>query len=193
MSRILTLVFGSVVLTACTSSCGLAQQHNAECVEDRVHVQNFWYDYYRNKAWPMPFRAMDASSVMSYFEVQRNNGWRLHNTVGSMMFEPTTGELNDAGLAHVQWIVKSAPQNRRVVFVLEGQDQEETAKRIEATQVAISRLIPTGELPAIYLTDKDAPGSSGAYQTAINRAINQSMPQPRLPVNTVGFGSSSTP
>lgn len=189
MSRNWTLLAGSAVLCASLSNIAAAQHHGqTECYEDRVHVQKFWYDYYRNKAWPQPFRAMDTSSVVSYFEVQRNNGWRLHNTLGNAMFDVDTGALNDAGQAHVEWIVKRAPRERQVVFVLEGKDKQETANRIEAAQVAISRLIPTGSLPPIYLTDEDAPGSSGAYQTAINRALNTSVPQPRLPVSPASVG-----
>ncbi len=195
MSRILSLLLGSVVLSGLTSNLAIAQKHcETECYEDRVHCQNFWYDYYRNKKWPQPFRAMDTSSVVTYFEVQRNNGWRLHNTLGNAMFDLDTGALNDAGQAHVEWIVKRAPKERRVVFVLEGKNQQDTANRIESAQVAISRILPTGALPPIYLTDEDAPGSSGAYQTALNRAINTSVPPPRLPASpaTVG-GYTGTP
>lgn len=183
MGRVLSLIVGAVVMGSSFSGCAVVQQHrNDQCVEDRVHFQNFRYDYYRNKTWPMPFRAMDTSSILSYLEVQRNNGWRLHNTVGQAMFDPVIGGLNDSGRAHVKWIISRAPQDRRVVFVLKGDSPEETAKRLEATQLAISALVPTGPLPAIYLTEEDAPGSPGEYQTAINRAITTSVPEPRLPV-----------
>ncbi|MFN3189298.1 MAG: hypothetical protein ACE361_02155 [Aureliella sp.] len=189
MSRVTYLLLGSVLAgTFCT---GCAVTPNEQCNDDRVHVQNFWYDYYRNKAWPMPFRAQDTSAVLSYFEVQRNNGWKLNNTLGASMFDPASCSLNDSGRAHVKWIVKRSPKDRRVVFVLEGADAEETAKRIESTQIAISQILPTGELPAIYLTDQDAPGSGGAYQTAVSRAIINSAPAPRLPPSPASTGSSS--
>lgn len=189
MSRILTLFLGSVALATCSSGCAVAQTCNDGCSDDRVHSQSFWYDYYRNKSWPMPFRAADSRAVLSYFDVQRSNGWKLHNTLGAAMFNDATCELNDAGMAHVRWIVTQAPQDRRVVFVLEGDNQETSAKRVEATQIAISRYVPTGALPTIYLTDKDAPGSSGEYQTQINRAINASIPAPRLATG----GNTGTP
>lgn len=194
MSRLLNLVIGSVVISACTSGLAVAQQqcNTAECREDRVHAQNFWRDYYRNKLWPRPFRANDTQSVLSYFEVQRNNGWKLNNTLGTAMFDQSCA-LTPSGLAHLQWIVARAPQDRRVVFVLQGKDAETTSKRVETTQIAISRLIPTGTLPAIYLTDRDAPGSSGEYQTAIARAISTSAPAPRLPANAAAASSGSTP
>ncbi|MEM8736490.1 MAG: hypothetical protein AAGG44_19830 [Planctomycetota bacterium] len=189
MSRVTYLLLGSVLAGTFCSGCAVTQHE--QCNDDRVHVQNFWYDYYRNKAWPMPFRAQDTSAVLSYFEVQRNNGWKLNNTLGGSMFDPGSCALNDSGRAHVKWIVKRSPMDRRVVFVLEGKNAEETAKRIESTQIAISQILPTGELPAIYLTDQDAPGSSGAYQTAVSRAIINSAPAPRLPANTSAQTNSS--
>lgn len=145
---------------------------------------SFHYDFHRNNRWPLPFRGMDTSSVVSHFEVQRNNGWKLHNTLGTAMFQPETQALTDAGRNHTKWIISQAPHSRRVVFVLAGNNPQETAARVEATQVAISEMIPVGPLPSIYLTDRDAPGSSGVYQDAINRAIVGSVPAPRLTPNS---------
>ena len=158
------------------------QQANAQQPyhHDGSLSQGFHYDFYRNKNWPSPFRQMDASAVLSYMNVQRNKGWRLHNTLGTSMFDPETDQLTDSGRAHVRWIVARAPLNRRVVFVLKGDDQQTTAKRVESTQLAISRFIPVGPLPEIYLTDQDAPGSSGQYQTAILQAMTSTIPEPRL-------------
>lgn len=187
MSRTILTLCGLLVVVS--SGCAVHKNTCNDPCESRgfgwcdgtLH-REFWRDYYRNKHWPMPFRAMDTSAVLSHFEVQKNNGWRLNNTVGAPMFTTETCQLNESGHAHVKWIVTRAPQNRRVVFVLEGKDQQETAKRVEAVQIAISALVPTGPLPEIYLTDEDAPGSSGIYQTAVSRAINTTVPQPRLPV-----------
>ncbi len=137
-------------------------------------------DYYRNNLWPTPFRAMDTMSVLNAFEQQRNNGWRLHNTVGTSMYDPATNCLTAAGRSHVQWILTQAPQSRRVVFVLQGSNQQETAARVESTQLAVSEMVPVGPLPAIYLTDRESAGSSGVYQTAVHRAMVSSVPSPRL-------------
>lgn len=189
MSRMLTVVIGSVVISACFSGCSVAQQH---CREDRVHAQAFWRDYYRNNAWPLPFRAQDTHAVVRYFEVQANNGWKLNNTLGTAMFDTQTCGLNSSGMAHLKWIVSKSPQDRRVVFVLKDKNAERTAKRVEATQIAISSLIPTGALPTIYLTERDAPGSPGEYQTAIARAISTSAPPPRLPANSAAASSGSS-
>lgn len=159
------------VVAVCSGSLGFAQTHSDSSCN---------YDYYRNKLWPTPFRAMDTTSVQSVFDQQADNGWRLFNTLSNAMFDPKTHRLTDAGKAHVQWIVSQAPQSRRVVFVLQGNNQQSTALRVESTQLAVSELIPVGPLPSIYLTDREPVGSSGVYQTAIHRAMLSSVPTPRL-------------
>lgn len=177
MSRfnVFGLALGAVVLFTSTASAQSARPAGMS------HSQSFRYDYYRNKNWPRPFRATDSGAVLNYFEVQRNNGWKMQNTLGHAMFDPTTNSLTDSGRNHMRWIISQAPQDRRVVFVLVGNDQQETALRVESAQMAISEMVPVGPLPTIYLTDRDAPGSSGAYQTAVVGAMNSSVPPPRLP------------
>jgi hypothetical protein len=152
--------------------------------------QRFQYDMYRNQRWPMPFRNLDTAAVSAFLDVQRNNGWRLSNTVVNAMFDPATQSLTDAGKSHVRWIVTQAPRHRRIVFVLEGNNQQETADRVESTQLAISEIVPVGPLPEIYLTNREPRGMSGEYQTTILRAMNASVPKPRLPSGS-GGGSSS--
>ncbi len=176
MSRTIILAVSLCAMIA----TGVSAQAQDYCADGTSCGEGFRYDYYRNKMWPLPFRSMDTRSVLDHFAVQRNNGWKLHNTVGASMFDPTTQQLTDSGKAHVRWIVSRAPQDRRVVFVLQGDGQQQTAARVESTQLAISEVIPTGPLPQLFVTDQDAPGSSGVYQTAITRAMASTVPAPRL-------------
>lgn len=145
------------------------------------HLQSAKVDRWRNTLWPMPFRADDTLAVTNFFDIQRNNGWRLYNTLGTPMFDVETNRLTDAGKAHLRWILTYAPQNRRVIFVLKAEDAAKTAHRVESTQLAVSELLPNGALPPIYLTDVESKGSSGVYQTAVYRAMVTSVPEPRLP------------
>ncbi len=176
MRRTLILTVSLCALSALGTSAS-AQEY---CPDTAISGNGFHHDYYRNKMWPLPFRAMDTRSVLDHFAVQRDNGWKLQNTVGASMFDPNTQQLTESGKAHVRWIVTRAPQDRRVVFVLQGTAPDQTAMRIESTQMAISEIIPVGALPQLYVTDQDAPGSSGVYQTAITRAMATSVPSPRL-------------
>jgi hypothetical protein len=154
--------------------------------QEPSHMHAAKTDHWRNNLWPMPFRAEDSIAVTNVFDIQRNNGWRLYNTLGTPMFDPVTNRLTDAGRAHLRWIMTYAPQSRRVVFVLKGDDAAKTAHRVESTQLAISELVPVGSLPPIYLTDVESMGSSGVYQTAVYRAMVSSVPSPRLPVASGG-------
>ncbi len=142
---------------------------------------SFWTTFYRNTRWPSPFKLQDIDAVTSYFAVQRENGWKMHNTVGHVLFDAQSNGLTDAGRNHIRSILTDNPIDRRVIFVLQGQSPQQTAQRVESVQLAVSALIPAGELPAIYITDRDAPGSSGAAHTALTRARMTSMPSPRLP------------
>ncbi len=146
-----------------------------------VHNHNSSIDRYRNSLWPMPFRSQDTCSVLTYLELQRNKGWQLANTLGTHCFDPMRNIVSEAGYAHIESILRKAPADRRVIFVLRGADDAQTRKRIEATQVAVSRLVPTGTLPELYVTSSEPLGSSGAYQTAVHRAIMETVPPPRLP------------
>ena len=137
-------------------------------------------DKLRNNAWPQPFRSMDARSVASPLELQKNNGWRSFNTVGSMFFTEDN-QLTDAGEMKVSMTLSRAPSGRQVLFVLKGNTPEATAQRVEAVQLAVSELIPVGPLPQIMITDQDAEATSGEMQTAINRGMARTMPVPRLP------------
>ena len=183
-----------VVATVVASVCGSVA--NAQFPQEQIAAErcspssssSCTYDYYRNKMWPSPFTAADTRSVMAIFDQQRSNGWRLHNTLSTAMFDSKTNCLTEAGKAHVKWIVTNAPQARRVVFVLQDADQQVTSTRVESAQLAISEVLPVGPLPQIYLTDREPIGSSGVYQTAINRAMANSVPAPRL---TASSGSSS--
>ena len=136
-------------------------------------------DYARNNSWPQPFRGADANSVVAPFEIMRNNGWRDNNTLGTALFSPQQG-LSEAGQLKIEWILTQAPQSHRVVYVKTGRTGEETARRVESVQVAISQMIPAGPLPPIMITETEPSTSSGSYQTILHRAIVKTTPTPRL-------------
>lgn len=168
---------------------GYGQCGDGQCGQE---PSKFWTSYYRNSRWPMPFRAQDVSAVTQHFDIQRENGWRMHNTVGHAMFDQQTNTLTQAGRNHIQSILRDNPSNRKVVFVLQGQNPKQTSARVQSTELAISELLPVGDLPPVYVTDRDAPGSSGAYQTAVNRALMGSVPLPRLTSGGAAAGGSSS-
>ena len=194
--RVVLTIIAGMVGSVANTPLSRAQWGSNQCAPDVSGPSaktSCTYDYYRNKMWPAPFSATDTHAVVSIFEQQRSNGWRLHNTLSSAMFDPKTHCLTDAGKAHVKWIVTQAPQARRVVFVLQDVDQQLTATRVESTQLAISAVMPIGPLPQIYLTDREPFGSSGVYQTAIHRAMANSVPAPRLTSSAAAGSGAAAP
>jgi hypothetical protein len=165
-----------VIVTGC---CGWAHA-DWPTMMHKKHV-----DFARNNSWPQPFRGQDAYSVVAPFEIMKNNGWRDNNTVGSVLFE--NNALTDAGKLKVAHVLTSSPSNRRMIYVQTGPTQQDTAARVESVQLAVSELLPEGQLPEIFVTNSAPSTSPGAYQTLVHRAIQRTTPTPRLPRYT-GLG-----
>jgi hypothetical protein len=157
------------------------------------HWHDFWHrvkvDFHRNNAFPEPFQTADRGAQREPFCIMVNNGWKMQNTIGTFLFNPETNELNRAGEMKVKWVVTQAPVHRRAVFVLAGDTPEDTKARVESVQRYVSRLAPEGHLPPVMLTYTEPEGASGEYFDAINRAMLQSIPAPRLPSGESGGGS----
>jgi hypothetical protein len=136
-------------------------------------------DAARNNAWPQPFRAADANSVVAPFEVMRNNGWRECNTLGSAVFTKEN-VLSEAGNLKIEQILTQSPASQQIVYVKSSIRKEETDMRVESTQLAVSKLVPTGPLPQILVTNIEPSTSSGVYQTTVQRALITTTPTPRL-------------
>lgn len=134
----------------------------------------------RNNAWPQPFRARDAAAVVNPLEIQKQNGWRSFNTIGSVFFDAEDC-LTEAGELKIRDTLLLSPSNQKVLYVYKGQTPQSTAARIEAVQVAVSAAIPVGPLPQILITETDSTSTSGELQTLINTGMTRSTPSPRLP------------
>lgn len=196
-------VFAKWIVGLMFSGCLLAPT-----VPVNADWNEFWHcvhvDYHRNNQWPHPFRGIDAAAVNAPFEVMKNNGWRAYNTISEPLFDPSTNTLTIAGRRHVQWILTQAPQHRRVVFVLKSESQEKTAARVAEVQKVAAELAPGTPPAGVFVTDIVPYRSPGQYQTAISRALMNSIPDPRLPAfsglsnpnagsTPSGSGGGSTP
>lgn len=147
---------------------------------------SFWHrfhlDYHRNNAWPHPFREVAAAQTRTPFEVQRLNGWQLHNTLSHDLFRPGDGQLSYGGQQQLQYIMTSVPQQYRQVFVVRGVNQAETEARVASVRSSLERYsLPTAPLPEVVLVDRAPVTYSGARASAINRAWMEAMPEPSLP------------
>ena len=156
--------------------------------------QEFWHrthvDFYRNNSWPEPFRTADRNLARVPFCLQVDNGWKMQNTVGSILFNPETQQLSQAGDLLVKWIVTQAPVHRRAVFFAKGDSPEIAMARAAAVQASVARWAPGQGLPVIP-SDCEPTGWPGSYIDNITQQFNSTIPAPRLPAhgNSNGGGS----
>ncbi|MEO8496100.1 MAG: hypothetical protein ABI614_13600 [Planctomycetota bacterium] len=171
MRRItLALVFAATIVTASVTQAGWDEFWG------RVHL-----DFHRVNSWPQPFLYADKDLVRQPLILMTDNGWRMQNTLSDHLFDGETNSLTQAGSLKVRWIVTQAPPHRRTVFVLRGATPDATLARVDAVQEAITQIGPQGNRPDVLLTDVVPVGGSGDYFDAVDRALKDSIPPPRLP------------
>ena len=146
--------------------------------------KNFWSDvevgFYRNNVWPEPFASADRALTRAPMEIQKNNGWRMQNTISDQLFDEESDALNEAGRLRVFWIVTQSPIHRRTVFVLRGKTPDVTSIRVDSVQKAVAKSLPEGGMPDVVVTSVIPHFGSGVYYDNINRPYQQSVPSPRL-------------
>lgn len=170
-------------LLAATASTSNADWHS---FWHRFHV-----DYHRNNAWPHPFREVSAAQTRAPFEVQRLNGWQLHNTLNHGLFREGDGQLSYAGQQQIQYIMTAVPEQHRTVFVVRGSSPAETDARLASVRSSLERYqLANAPAPAVMLIDRAPATYSGARASAINRAWLEAMPTPELPQDTSAPGVS---
>ena len=145
-------------------------------------------DYMRNHCWPHPFLEHDAMRTRNPFAIMTNNGWRLHHTLSNDSFRAGDDVLTVAGRNRIQWIATQAPENRRYVFVLQGQTSEETERRVHSVREMLAATNIPGVPPRIMLTHRVPSLASGEWNRRLTQARNDNMLVPQLMEATGGAG-----
>ena len=143
---------------------------------DRCHL-----DQQRMNCWPQPFLFADRDLVRQPLIAMTEAGWRSENTLSDHLFHPDTNALTQAGTLKVRWILTQTPAHRRSLFVLRGATPEATAARLASVQDLAAQIPTAGPPVQVLLTDLIPAGGSGEYFDAVNRQLNDTIPQPRLP------------
>lgn len=148
-------------------------------------LARFWHEFchdaYRNKIWPQPWIGPDRDAVVAPMQVMVANGWRRQNTINGHHFKEGTNELTEAGRFRVKWIVNSAPEAYRTIFVNRDDDPETTAARVAAVQEAAARYSYDGQVPMVVEVVDLHEGWPAGYIDLIDRKFRDSTPDPRLP------------
>ncbi|MEM6469330.1 MAG: hypothetical protein AAF802_07150 [Planctomycetota bacterium] len=148
--------------------------------------------YERNNAWPDPFNEMDAMGVVTPFEIQKQNGWILHNTIGPHQFRAVDGALTISGQEALAWIAREAPPARRQVYVVHGRTKDETQARLASVRSMLDQIEYRGPKPEIFLTSRTPPTAPGGWATKVNRAWLDELAPPKLPsTSSSGTGSAT--
>ncbi len=181
MRRFITLTLVALLLALMTQTA----QAGWRDFWFRVHV-----DRHRNNAWPEPFQTMDRQSVAAAFAPMSAAGWQVQNTMTEHDFDANTGQLTRAGASKLRWIATQAPPQRRTVFVLRGDSEDQTAWRIDTVQQMLTRFVPDGPLPEVVRTNDAPHGANGGQTYDVWTKFQQVQPQPKLP-EAAGLGGGT--
>jgi hypothetical protein len=173
MSARLVLLVGFAVAVN-TSSAPVSAEIICEAVDSVAK------DIKRHQCWPEPFIHADRSAARAPFAIQVSNGWRRQNMLGEFHFEPSTGQLTEAGRRKVRWIVTVCPAQHRLVYVHAAETEEETAARVAVVQQLVAQMSP-GNAPPVMSTSISDDGWPADQVEIIGRKFQATMPAPRLP------------
>lgn len=149
-------------------------------------------DIKRRQCWPEPFIHADRAATRSPFALQVANGWRRQNMLGDFHFEPSTGQLTEAGRLRVRWILTVCPSQHRLIYVHAAENAEETAARMAAVHQAMAQITPNSTVPVMSTVLPDD-GWPADQVDIIERKFRATMPAPRLPSgDTGGAGTASS-
>ena len=143
---------------------------------------NFWTVWHRNNAWMEPFVYPDRASICNVNELQIAKGWQAQNLLGEPHFDPDSNKLSPAGLTKLRWILTQSPAQYRNVYVQRGINDEVTAKRLAAAQLAIGE-VARGPVPEAMVSDLQLNNMPAEYVNGVNTWFNGYMngiskPQP---------------
>ena len=147
-------------------------------------IRRFWDDLCRstarNNAWPDPFIPADRAAVQNHLQVVIDQGWMINNTLSDYHFDET-GLITEAGELRVRTIMQEYIACRRVVFVLKSNDPVIDGARSESTYAVATKFALPGDIPRVGETNVRPDGWPASFVVAVDRAYEESMPQPRLP------------
>jgi hypothetical protein len=141
--------------------------------------ENKHRDFHRNNCWPDPFLRADRDSVTMPMKIMIANGWRAQTLINQHHFESDGRRLKPAGEERVRWILTSAPQQYRTIYLERGANPAVTSARAVAVQRYAMQYVPSGQLPVIVETNVSSEGTPGEWQQQIHSRLIANFPDPR--------------
>ncbi len=145
--------------------------------------QQFSHRYHAAHYWPWPYNCQGRAYVRNVVSNQVANGWTTETTLYDYHFEEDTQELTHAGRSHLAWILREIPPQRRVAFVQTVLDPSVNEVRMQNVQLAAHEMVGEEHCPPIVPRVTSPVGTPAEYTDAIQRAIRDSIPEPRIQFN----------
>lgn len=171
VSLLFVLTF-SLFATTQTANAGWNEWH---AFWNRAHV-----DKLRTSCWPQPFQKADREVVCRTLSIQLAKGWQRQNTLSHVYFDQDTHELNVAGRRKLAAIMSGTPYSaNNTIYVVRSLNPEAQERRVTSIHEASLQIFNTQ--PNVVSTAIEPRTWSAEYIDAVNRAIEESLPTPRLP------------
>jgi hypothetical protein len=152
--------------------------------------QQFSHRYHAAHYWPLPYICQDRAYVREVVNTQVANGWTQETTLYEYHFEPETQILTHAGLMHLRWILLETPPERRVAFVQAAWDEPTSQARLENVRAAAFEMVGQEVCPPVMLRVAEPTGTPAEYVDSIQRAIRDSLPEPRIQYQALPTGGA---
>lgn len=145
--------------------------------------------YHAAHYWPHPYLCYDRQSVRDFVTAQEEAGWTQATTLYDYHFDPDSQTLNRAGRIHVNWIIRTVPPSRRLLFVQAGSSTTASQYRMASAQNEAQEIL--GEMaPPVILRVTTPLGRPALEVDRIQRGDRDSQPVPRISPPFNGGGLS---
>jgi hypothetical protein len=148
--------------------------------------------YHAAHYWPYPYACQDRQSVREYVAAGEDAGWMSMTTLYDYHFNRDNQSLNRAGLIHMNWILRNAPEHRKVMYVQAAGNQTATQIRLINVQNELVEVLGEGNLLPIVPRVTAPLGRPALEVDAIQRADRDSQPAPRISPALGGGGSGGS-
>lgn len=130
--------------------------------------------------WPHPYVCQDRASVREFTAAQEDVGWTNQTTLYEYHFDSDTQLLNRSGLLHLKWVLRSAPAERRILYVQTADAASATELRMTSVRGITEELVGLENLPPVIPRVTAPIGRSALEVDGIQRSDMSSQPVPRI-------------
>ncbi len=130
--------------------------------------------------WPLPYVCQDRQSVQEFISTQEEAGWENATTLYDYHFDNDDQSVNRSGRIQLQWILRNAPEHRKIVYVQAARDVTASNRRVASVQVEISEMVGVENSPPVMLRVTSPLGRPALEVDTIQRNAQDSQPVPRI-------------